>query len=74
MPDEAAAEEGYRPYASELEKLSPAYHRLAVKYDVLFADAGTWQIPMAYDHVHLSEEGHRVFARHMEKILRSVPQ
>lgn len=73
MPEEAAALEGYRPYASELKKLSSAYHGLAVKYGILFADADTWQIPMAYDQVHLSEEGHRLFARHIEEILRSVP-
>lgn len=31
-----------------------------------FADAGSWELPVTFDGVHLSEEGHRMFA---EKIL-----
>ena len=29
---------------------------------VRFADAGRWDIPMAYDGVHFTEQGHRAFA------------
>ena len=73
MPEEASLSAEYRPYASELKTLSSAYRRLAEKHRVLFADADAWQIPMACDHVHLSQEGHRAFARRMEELLRSVP-
>ena len=41
--------------AAELETVAARQH-------VLFADAGRWGIPLAYDGVHFTEEGHRIFA------------
>lgn len=35
---------------------------LAEKMDIRFADAGRWDIPLAYDGVHFTEQGHRTFA------------
>ena len=44
-------------------------HRLAMELcdlaeglGTLFADPGDWNIPLAYDGVHLTQEGHQVFA------------
>lgn len=34
-----------------------------------FTNPGEWEIPMAYDGVHFSPEGHRCFAGHMMEIL-----
>ena len=42
--------------------LAKHFHDLAKRLAVRFADAGTWNIPLAYDGVHLTEEGHRAFA------------
>ena len=35
---------------------------LAKRMDIRFADAGRWDIPLAYDGVHFTERGHRAFA------------
>lgn len=35
---------------------------LAVRLGIRFADAGEWNIPLTYDGVHMTEEGHRAFA------------
>lgn len=42
--------------------LAKYYRTLAARLGVHFADAGEWNIPLAYDGVHLTEEGHRAFA------------
>ena len=34
---------------------------LAEQLGIRFADAGKWDIPLAYDGVHLTEQGHRAF-------------
>ncbi len=52
--------------------LGPAYAVLAEKYGVSFADAGAWDIPLAFDGVHFSVDGHRIFAGHLDKILQSL--
>ena len=35
---------------------------LAKQMGILFADAGKWDIPLAYDGVHFTEQGHKAFA------------
>ena len=35
---------------------------LAQRLRILFADAGTWKIPLTYDGVHFTEQGHKQFA------------
>ena len=35
---------------------------LAEQLGIRFADAGKWEIPLAYDGVHFTEQGHRAFA------------
>ena len=42
--------------------LTKYYKALAERLGIPFADAGIWNIPIAYDGVHLTEEGHRAFA------------
>ena len=43
--------------------LSAEYRCLAERLNIMFADAGQWGIPMCYDGVHFTEEGHRRFAQ-----------
>ncbi len=43
-------------------ELAVAYQALAEQMGVGFVDAGKWNIPLAYDGVHFTEEGHRLFA------------
>ena len=42
--------------------LAKHYQGLAERLSIRFADSGAWNIPLAYDGVHLTEEGHRAFA------------
>ena len=44
---------------------------LAERLSVRFADAGRWNIPLAYDGVHFTEQGHRVFAAGLLELLES---
>lgn len=43
-------------------ELAKHYQTLAERLGVRFADAGEWNIPMAFDGVHFTEEGHKAFA------------
>ena len=48
-------------------ELSIHFRVLAEKEGILFADAGAWGIPLAYDGVHFTEEGHRIFAEKLSE-------
>ena len=42
--------------------LNAAYKRLSESLGVHFVDTGNWDVPLAFDGVHLTKEGHRIFA------------
>ena len=43
---------------------------LAEHLGIRFADAGKWNIPLAYDGVHFTEQGHRAFAAGLLEVLK----
>lgn len=43
--------------------LAKQYRSLAVQLGIHFADAGEWNIPIAFDGVHFTEEGNKAFAK-----------
>ena len=43
-------------------ELSHAYEAHALRLGIRFVDAGAWDIPMTFDGVHFTEDGHRAFA------------
>lgn len=47
---------------SDSKSLAVCFQTLAAGLGIRFADAGTWNLPLAYDGVHLAEEGHGAFA------------
>lgn len=59
-------------YVEEGKKLTEAYRKIAARRGLLFADASSWALDFAFDGVHLSENGHAVFAQEMEKELRQI--
>jgi len=61
-----------RRYYEESLKMNRAFARLAGQYGTQFADAAGWDIDMAYDYVHFSEQGHCSFAEHMSDLLRQL--
>ena len=54
----------------ESQELGSEYSELAGKKGCLFADAGEWEIEMTFDGVHLSPEGHKVFAQRLKEVLK----
>lgn len=46
----------------ESERLDDCYRGLAGKLGIAFTCAGDWDIPVLFDGVHFSEDGHRKFA------------
>ena len=54
VPDDGLVEES--------GNLARQYEALAVQRGIPFADAGDWDIALAFDGVHFTEEGHARFA------------
>ena len=55
-------------------RLAEEYRLLALDRGVPFLNTGGWDIPLAFDGVHFTEEGHRLFAEKlMEDIFRLFP-
>lgn len=49
--------------------LNHQYKALAERLGVRFADAGEWNIPLTFDGVHFTEEGHKAFAEGLSQYL-----
>ena len=56
----------------ESARLGVYYRVLAAKLGVSFADANEWDVALAFDGVHFSGEGHRAFAKGIERVLLSL--
>lgn len=52
----------------ESRRLGGQLSLLAKRLGIPFTDAGQWELPVLYDGVHLSEEGHQRFAREVLKV------
>ena len=66
VPDPALIRESYR--------LADCYETLAKRRGVFFADAGKWDVELAFDGVHFSEAGHRAFAAGLSEVLKGLRQ
>ena len=53
-------------------QLAREYAALARRMDLAFADAGAWGLPLAFDGVHLTPEGHRRLARALAPLLPEI--
>ena len=49
-------------FIPRLAEVNDGYRGLAAEKELRFVDAAAWELPMAFDGIHLSEEGHRVLA------------
>lgn len=61
-----------RRLLEESERMGGEYKKTAQKLRIPFADAGKWDIPVLFDGVHLSEEGHRRFAEAALELVRTI--
>ena len=64
VPDDGLVEES--------KELSRQYEGLAKRLGLLYADAGEWDITLAYDGVHFTEEGHARFAKGLAFSLEGI--
>ena len=55
------------------EQLGEVFASIAASYGAAFADAADWGIGMAYDGVHLSQEGHAAFAKGLSALFAALP-
>lgn len=56
----------------ESAKIGCEYQKIADLVGIPMVDAGQWDIPVLFDGVHFSEEGHRNFAAGLIKTLSSI--
>ncbi len=59
----------YEKYSTHDGSLSRELEIVAERQNSLFIDTGLWNIPCCDDHVHLTKEGHRIFADNLIKEL-----
>lgn len=52
-----------------MDSVAGRYEKLAAELGIEYADTQRWDLPLAFDGVHLSEAGHRRFAEHVTQIL-----
>ena len=52
--------------------LTPLYREPAERCDAFFCDTAAWDIPVVFDGVHFSEDGHRRFAKQMQHVFDTV--
>jgi len=53
-------------------QLAGCYEATAHRLGIAFADAGGWDVGLAYDGVHFSEKGHLAFAKRMRRALDTL--
>ena len=54
----------------ESRTLCHLYRSLTGELSIPYLDPAAWDIPMAYDGVHFTQEGHRRFARNLAQALK----
>ena len=60
---------------AESIRLAEEYHTLAQRLNIPFVDTCNWNIELAFDGVHFTEEGHRRFAERLtESLQQSLPK
>lgn len=55
----------------ESRKLTQYYQRFACKAGIPFIDSNEWSIPITFDGVHFTEDGHKCFAKCLEKYIKA---
>ena len=56
--------------AESMAMLWAGYREIAEKHGWRYIDTRNWNLSMAYDGIHLSEEGHHTFAEKMSEYIR----
>ena len=69
--EDASSLEEQLLYRESLQ-LGTLYEKYAALRGLAFVNTADWNIPMGFDGVHFSEEGHRIFADQMLEVLSSI--
>ena len=67
-----AQDEFYAKYDTTSGIFGKAYKALAEHLGIHFADSTLWKLPPAFDGIHMTEEGNRIFADRMEEALTNL--
>ena len=67
-----AQDEFYAKYDTTSGIFGKAYKALAGHLEIHFADSTLWKLPPAFDGIHMTEEGNRIFADRMEEALTNL--
>lgn len=70
IADENVADPLYRRFHEESRKMNEDFELLTERFGTGYLNTGIWNIPLCYDMVHFSEEGHRMFAEKLGKYLQ----
>ncbi len=57
---------------SESERFGARCRLLAAEQGIAFADAGAWDVPLTFDGVHFTPEGHEAFFRGLGSVLEEL--
>ena len=56
----------------ESQNMAGLYRDIAARKNCMFADAGEWNIDLAFDGVHFLPEGHAAFAEKLQEVLNQI--
>ena len=56
----------------ERTRLAQEYRSLSARRNIAYADSAAWDTEVGYDGVHLTENGHRAFARGIRSVLENI--
>ena len=62
----------YGRYNESLQNVSAGYRKITEREGIGFADPYRWEIPLSFDGVHFSEEGHTLFAERMKEVVERL--
>ncbi len=65
-------EENLEEVEAQRRRLATELDIIAQEFGIFFANAGEWDIDLSFDGVHMTSEGHKEFAQHMEDILTGI--
>ena len=70
IADENTAASLYRRFYEESRKMNKGFMHLSERFGTGFVNAGSWNIPLCFDQVHFSKDGHRIFAEKLGEYLQ----
>lgn len=61
-----------KEYYEASVKMNEGFEEVCADLGITFWDAFEWNVPMAYDGIHIAEEGQKVFAEHFIELFKEA--